>query len=151
MKKDYLDAGAMADSADLVVLGAYYGSGEKGGLLSTLLLGVSDGKQWRTVVKCGNGMSDAEIAKYQKLWKEQMEPCKDYDSIDGCFQIDRKHVPDMMVKDVTKSQVFEIAGAEVSGDGLFDSFSRCAVVYVLQPPHRRRYFHQIPKVCATEG
>ena len=30
MKKDYLAEGSMADTADLVVLGAYYGTGNKG-------------------------------------------------------------------------------------------------------------------------
>ena len=30
VKKDYLCGGAMADSADLVVLGAWYGTGNKG-------------------------------------------------------------------------------------------------------------------------
>ena len=30
VKKDYLAQGAMADTADLVVLGAYFGSGSKG-------------------------------------------------------------------------------------------------------------------------
>ena len=30
VKKDYLLSGAMADSADLVVLGAWYGTGQKG-------------------------------------------------------------------------------------------------------------------------
>lgn len=30
MKKDYLEEGSMADAADLVVLGAYYGTGNKG-------------------------------------------------------------------------------------------------------------------------
>ncbi len=30
VKKDYLADGAMADSADLLVLGAYYGTGRKG-------------------------------------------------------------------------------------------------------------------------
>lgn len=30
VKKDYLMQGAMADTADLVVLGAYYGTGNKG-------------------------------------------------------------------------------------------------------------------------
>ena len=38
MKKDYLAEGAMADTADLVVLGAYYGTGNKGELLLLLLL-----------------------------------------------------------------------------------------------------------------
>lgn len=30
VKKDYLQGGAMADTADLIVLGAYYGTGNKG-------------------------------------------------------------------------------------------------------------------------
>lgn len=30
VKKDYLNEGAMADTADLVVLGAFYGTGSKG-------------------------------------------------------------------------------------------------------------------------
>lgn len=30
VKKDYLNEGAMADTADLVVLGGFYGSGSKG-------------------------------------------------------------------------------------------------------------------------
>jgi len=34
MKKDYLEEGAMADTADLVVLGAYYGTGNKGKMSS---------------------------------------------------------------------------------------------------------------------
>ena len=30
VKKDYLAGGSMADTADLIVLGAYYGTGNKG-------------------------------------------------------------------------------------------------------------------------
>lgn len=39
VKKDYLQGGAMADSADLVVLGAYFGTGNKGGKMSIFLMG----------------------------------------------------------------------------------------------------------------
>ena len=42
MKKDYLNEGAMADTADLVVLGAWYGTGNKGGLMSVFLMGCYD-------------------------------------------------------------------------------------------------------------
>ena len=48
MKKDYLEEGAMADTADLVVLGAYYGTGNKGKMTSdcngnyTVLVNFSD-------------------------------------------------------------------------------------------------------------
>ena len=75
----------MADTADLVVLGAYYGTGSKGGwgwrvrrtilgscdlggVMSVYLMGVYDKScdQWRTVAKCGNGHDDATISRLQK-------------------------------------------------------------------------------------
>ncbi|OZC05575.1 ATP-dependent DNA ligase domain protein, partial [Onchocerca flexuosa] len=34
IKKDYLNEGDMADAADLIVLGAFYGTGNKGGMMS---------------------------------------------------------------------------------------------------------------------
>ena len=48
----------MADSADLVVLGAWYGSGQKGGLMSIFLMGCQDpiSKKWCTVSKVHTGM-----------------------------------------------------------------------------------------------
>jgi DNA ligase-3 len=51
VKKDYLMEGTMADTADLVVLGAYYGTGKKGGLMSVFLLGCYDQQtdRWYTV------------------------------------------------------------------------------------------------------
>ena len=58
VKKDYLDEGAMADTADLVVLGAWYGTGNRGGILSIFLMGCFDGKmgKWCTVTKVHSGM-----------------------------------------------------------------------------------------------
>ena len=57
VKKDYLHEGAMADSADLVVLGAWLGTGAKGGIMSVFLMGCLDdrSKKWCTVSKVGNG------------------------------------------------------------------------------------------------
>lgn len=51
VKKDYLMEGTMADTADLVVLGAYFGTGKKGGLMSVFLLGCYDfdTERWFTV------------------------------------------------------------------------------------------------------
>ena len=64
MKKDYLHDGSMADTADLVVLGANYGTGTKGGLMSIFLMGCVDSAGvWRTVCKVGNGHDDATIQK----------------------------------------------------------------------------------------
>jgi DNA ligase-3 len=51
LKKDYL--GGMADTADLIVLGSYFGTGLKGGLRSTFLMGVydEDTDTYKTVCK----------------------------------------------------------------------------------------------------
>ena len=85
VKKDYLEGGAMADTADLLVLGAYYGTGNKGvshpftfsqavssslagGMMSVFLMGLYDAScdKFRTVCKCGNGHDDATIHRLQK-------------------------------------------------------------------------------------
>jgi len=51
LEKDYL--AGMADSADLVVVGAYYGTGAYGGMMSVFLMGCQDpaSGQWKTVCK----------------------------------------------------------------------------------------------------
>ena len=48
IKRDYLK---MADSADLVMVGGYFGTGSKGGKITTFLGAVYDKhtKQWKTV------------------------------------------------------------------------------------------------------
>lgn len=57
LKKDYLNEGAMADSADLVVLGAWFGTGNRGGIMSIFLMGCFDRrrKRWCTVTKVHGG------------------------------------------------------------------------------------------------
>jgi DNA ligase 3 len=118
LKKDYLEG--MADSADLVVLGAYYGSGNKGGLLSTFLMGVCDktvpvgGRgRWKTVCKVGNGHDDATIASLNAKYKTSMQPL-----VNGkapvWADVHNSHLPDMLVKDPETSDVWEIIGAEFS-------------------------------------
>lgn len=60
VKKDYLFDGQMADSADLVVLGAWFGTGKKGGILSIYLMGCWDERvrRWKTVTKVHTGLDD---------------------------------------------------------------------------------------------
>jgi len=57
----------MADSADLVVLGANYGTGKFGSLMSVFLMGTydTDDKRWKTVCKVGTGFDDDEIDALQ--------------------------------------------------------------------------------------
>uniref|UniRef100_A0A8C9A502 DNA ligase n=1 Tax=Prolemur simus TaxID=1328070 RepID=A0A8C9A502_PROSS len=107
VKKDYLNEGAMADTADLVVLGAFYGQGNKGGMMSIFLMGCYDpsSQKWCTVTKCSGGHDDATLARLQK-------------------ELD-------MVKISKKAAVWEITGAEFSkseahtADGISIRFPRC--------------------------
>ena len=67
VKKDYLADGAMADTADLVVIGAFYGTGNKGGMMSVFLMGVHDPHtdKWCTVTKVAGGHDDSTLARLQ--------------------------------------------------------------------------------------
>ena len=78
VKKDYLNEGAMADTADLVVLGGWYGTGNKGGLVSVWLMGCYDTRtrRWCTVTKVGNGFDDDRVASLQKEMLPLMDKIK---------------------------------------------------------------------------
>ncbi|XP_030648440.1 DNA ligase 3 [Chanos chanos] len=132
VKKDYLNEGAMADTADLVVLGAFYGSGSKGGIMSSFLMGCydPDSKKWCTVTKCSGGYDDATLARLQKeldMIKISKEPSK----IPGWIKIIKNYYPDFIIRDPEKAPVWEITGAEFSksemhtADGISIRFPRC--------------------------
>jgi DNA ligase-3 len=131
MKKDYLAGGTMADSADLVVLGAYYGTGNKGGLMSVFLMGVYDEscRKWKTVAKCGNGHDDATIMKLQKELKMR-KINKDFSKVPSWLVVHKNIVPDFVAEDPKNSPVWEISGAEFSqsnvhtADGISIRFPR---------------------------
>eukprot|EP01083_Nonionella_stella_P144516 451356_1 len=113
MKKDYLHDGAMADSADLVVLGAYKGSGRHGGLYSTFLMGTlnTNTSVFCTVCKVHNGLSDQQIEDYTKTL--QME---DFDAshCPDWLNVNKSLHPDWVVTNPKKSPIFEVTGFEFS-------------------------------------
>ncbi|KAM4727190.1 DNA ligase 3 [Anableps anableps] len=131
VKKDYLNEGAMADSADLVVLGAFYGKGSNGGIMSSFLMGCydPDSKKWCTVTKCSGGYDDAMLARLQKeldVIKISKEPSK----IPGWLKIVKNYYPDFIIRDPEQAPVWEITGAEFSksemhtADGISIRFPR---------------------------
>ncbi|ARF02666.1 SWPV1-052 [Shearwaterpox virus] len=111
IKKDYLDNGNMADKADLLVLGAYYGKGNKSGLLSSFLMGCYDKEtgKWCTVTKCSGGHTDAELKEICKSIK--VVPF-DKSNIPDWILLNKAHYPDVIVKDINTAPVWEIAGSE---------------------------------------
>uniref|UniRef100_A0A8C5HQQ7 DNA ligase n=1 Tax=Gouania willdenowi TaxID=441366 RepID=A0A8C5HQQ7_GOUWI len=131
VKKDYLNEGAMADTADLVVLGAFYGKGSNGGIMSSFLMGCydPDSKKWCTVTKCSGGYDDAMLARLQDeldMIKISKEPSK----IPGWFKIVKNYYPDFIIRDPERAPVWEITGAEFSksemhtADGISIRFPR---------------------------
>lgn len=113
MKKDYLTG--MADSADLIVLGSYFGTGSKGGLMSVYLMGCYDTEEkvYKTVCKCGNGHDDDTIQKlHTDLLPMMHKISRDYSKVPKWLEVNRALVPDFVVKDPKNSVVWEISGAE---------------------------------------
>ncbi|PRD34334.1 UNVERIFIED_CONTAM: DNA ligase 3 [Trichonephila clavipes] len=117
LKKDYLKNAkgeGMADSADLVVLGGYYGTGRKGGIMSVFLMGCYNpvSEKWCTVTKVPGG-DDQTLAKLQKSLKVT-KINKDQSLVPDWLNINKGVVPDFVVEDPKKSPVWEISGAEFS-------------------------------------
>ncbi|XP_059405913.1 DNA ligase 3-like isoform X2 [Carassius carassius] len=132
VKKDYLNEGAMADTADLVVLGAFYGKGSNGGIMSSFLMGCYDpeSKKWCTVTKCSGGYDDATLARLQKEL-DVIKIGKDPSKIPGWLKIVKNYYPDFIIRDPENAPVWEITGAEFSksemhtADGISIRFPRC--------------------------
>uniref|UniRef100_A0AAF5PYJ8 DNA ligase 3 n=1 Tax=Wuchereria bancrofti TaxID=6293 RepID=A0AAF5PYJ8_WUCBA len=115
VKKDYLQGGDMADTADLILLGAFYGTGNKGGTMSVFLMGVYDEEKQKfcTVTKCGNGHDDATLERINKELEPKMNKIsRIYENLPEWIECSRSLVPDFIVIDPKESPVWEIAGAE---------------------------------------
>nr|XP_020454233.1 DNA ligase 3 [Monopterus albus]XP_020454234.1 DNA ligase 3 [Monopterus albus]XP_020454235.1 DNA ligase 3 [Monopterus albus] len=131
VKKDYLNEGAMADTADLVVLGAFYGKGSNGGIMSSFLMGCydPDSKKWCTVTKCSGGYDDATLARLQKEL-DVIKISKDPSKIPGWLKIIKNYYPDFIIRDPEQAPIWEITGAEFSksemhtADGISIRFPR---------------------------
>lgn len=131
VKKDYLYEGAMADSADLVVLGAWFGTGNKGGIMSIFLMGCYDEstKTWRTVTKVHSGHDDSTLEKLQKEL-DVVKISKDVNKVPNWLKCTKTMVPDFVAKDPRKMPVWEVTGAEFTqnqvhtADGISIRFPR---------------------------
>ncbi|XP_061155733.1 DNA ligase 3 isoform X1 [Syngnathus typhle] len=131
VKKDYLNEGAMADTADLVVLGAFYGKGSNGGIMSSFLMGCydPDSKKWCTVTKCSGGYDDAMLARLQKEL-DVVKISKDPGKIPSWLKIVKNYYPDFLIRSPEDAPVWEITGAEFSksemhtADGISIRFPR---------------------------
>ncbi|XP_055381243.1 DNA ligase 3 [Condylostylus longicornis] len=113
IKKDYLFQGQMADSADLVVLGAWFGTGKKGGMLSIFLMGSYDKntKLWGTVTKVHSGLDDSTMESLQNELNTLLERCNTK-SLPKWLNVSKQLIPDFIAKNPFDMPVWEITGAE---------------------------------------
>ncbi|MCE4602869.1 MAG: ATP-dependent DNA ligase [Desulfurococcales archaeon] len=104
IKKDYKSE--MIDTVDLVVVGAFYGKGKRGGKLSSLLMAAYNPETdtFRTVCKVATGFTDEELEKMQDMLKPLIIPHKHP-------RVDSKMEPDVWIE---PSIVAEILGAELT-------------------------------------
>lgn len=118
VKKDYLFGGRMADTADLVVLGASYGSGKKGGILSIFLMGCYDRRDrlWKTVTKVHTGLDDKTRLEMHDYLMKRMER-SDGKQVPTWFLCNKPLIPDFIAKDPKVMPVWEITGAEFTKSG----------------------------------
>ena len=104
LKKDYKSE--MTDTVDLVVVGAFYGKGKRGGKLSSLLMAAynPDTDTFRTVCKVATGFTDEELDRMQDMLKEYIIPHKHP-------RVDSRLTPDVWLE---PKIVAEILGAELT-------------------------------------
>lgn len=77
LKKDYLDQ-FMADSFDLVVVGAYHGKGKRTGVLGSYLLACFDSENdtFQTVCKVATGFSEKDLQELDEYFSDKVIPSK---------------------------------------------------------------------------
>jgi DNA ligase-1 len=104
LKRDYRTE--LADTVDLVVVGAFAGRGRRAGVYGALLLAAYDAGAdvFRTVTKCGAGFSDAELAGLPARLAPLAHP-------DRPARVDARQQPDVWFE---PGLVLEILSAELT-------------------------------------
>jgi len=106
LKKDYLDG--MADSIDVVPIGAYFGKGKRTGAFGAFLLAIydSDAEEFQTVCKAGTGFSDEDLSTHHSFFKDHIVPYAESN-----YNVSEKMKPDVWLE---ACQVWEIRAADLS-------------------------------------
>jgi DNA ligase 3 len=94
-----------------VVLGAYFGSGSNGSIMSVFLMGCydEDTKLFKTCCKCGNGHNTDKLVELNKELISNMKKIKqDFSLLPNWIDCDKSLTPDFICKNPWKSVVWEM-------------------------------------------
>ncbi len=96
----------MADTVDLVAIGAYAGRGRRAGTYGALLMAAYDPEkdQFSSVTKLGSGFTDEDLTRLTELFEPYLIP-KKHPRVDSLAEADFWFVP---------AKVFEITGDEIT-------------------------------------
>ncbi|XP_037523328.1 DNA ligase 3 [Rhipicephalus sanguineus] len=153
VKKDYLKGGSMADSADLAVLGAYFGTGSNGGIMSIFLMGCWNPAtgRWCTVTKVHGGHDDKTLERLQTEL-EMKKISRQMERVPAWLDVEKVLVPDFVAKDPDTTQVWEIAGAEFTraevhtADGISIRFPRVTRIRTDKTPKEATTLPELRKM-----
>ncbi len=99
LKREY--RGELADSLDLVIVGAFYGKGRRVGRYGAFLLACYDDGMFRTISKVGTGFSDEDLDTFYNM----LEPTAKKDArIDSRLDADVWFEPKIVIE-VTASEI----------------------------------------------
>ncbi|MBE0448466.1 MAG: ATP-dependent DNA ligase [Actinobacteria bacterium] len=137
----------MADTVDLVVVGAYYGRGRRAGVYGSLLMAIylPESDTFRTITRLGAGFTDKDLAELPKMLEE-------YRIESRHPRVETKERPDVWF---VPGLVLEVIGAEITlsplhtaGLNMFRSGSGLAIRF---PRFTSRYrFDKAPEDATTE-
>ncbi|AAN04331.1 DNA ligase III [Heliothis zea nudivirus] len=117
MKRDYFKNSG--DTADLVILGAWYGTGRLGGLLSVFLMGCLDGDcvepTWVGLTKVHAGLNDVQIKQLNDILEPLMVHSAAMDVPWRFVNVkDSRKLPTMIALDPKQMPVLEVLCTELT-------------------------------------
>ena len=128
LKRDY--QGELADTLDLVVVGAFYGRGRRAGTYGTLLVAVydKDSDSFYTVTKIGAGFTDEDLKNFPKLLEPYKIPhrhARVVSKMDADVWFEPRIVIEVQAQEITLSPIHTAAfGLIKEGAGLALRFPR---------------------------
>ncbi len=128
LKRDY--QGELADTLDLVVVGAFYGRGRRAGTYGTLLVAVydPDTDSFYTVTKVGAGFTDEDLKRFPQILEKYRMPHKHarvVSKMEADVWFEPKVVLEVQAQEITLSPVHTAAfGTIKEGAGLALRFPR---------------------------